>query len=469
MARKTYQDLIAVGKRERDRMEFCHDVIKAHESTAQYHKAMEAEEYYAGRNITMRRYQKMLYNAMGQAIPDYFNANYKLTHGFFRRFVTQQVQYVLSNGVTFEKKDTKKKLGKSFDYALQRLAKKAMVDGVSFGFWNYDHLEVFSLVPTDSDVAFAPLWDKETGALRAGVRYWNTEDGTLRMTLYEEDGFTEYIMPKDEIIRLYAEKTAYIIETRTTPAFGVEVISYSNYPGFPIVPVYANDLHSTELNSIRASIDCYDFIKSGMANNVDQASAFYWTLTNCGGMDDIDLVNFVDKMNKVKAAVLMPGIEAEAHTLSVPVDANEKLLDRLRTDMYEDFMLMDTEKALSGNMTATAIRLAYQPQDDKCGDFEYMIREFIDHILQLAGIEDEPSFKWNRIANQSEETQMVMMAAAHLDDAAILKHLPWMTPEEVEETLERMEASAVERTATPNREDAEDAPDEIDEGKEVEE
>ena len=98
-----------------------------------------------------------------------------------------------------------------------------------------------------------------------------------------------------------------------------------------------------------------------------------------------------------------------------------------------------------------------------------MIREFIDHILQLAGIDDEPSFKWNRIANQAEETQMVMMAAAHLDDEAILKHLPWMTPEEVEETLERMETSAVERTATPNREDAEAAPDEIDDGKEVEE
>lgn len=456
MARKTYQDLIAVGKRERDRMEFCHDVIKAHESTVQYQKAMDAEEYYAGRNITMRRYRKLLYTASGQAIPDYFNADYKLTHGFFRRFVTQQVQYVLSNGVTFNKKDTKKRLGKSFDYSLQRLAKKAMIDGVAFGFFNYDHLEVFSLVPTDAEVAFAPLWDKETGALRAGVRYWTTDDGTLRMTLYEEDGYTEYIMRKDDIIRLYEEKSAYIIHTTTCEAFGTEITGYSNYHALPIIPLYANDLHASELSSIRASIDCYDFIKSGMANSVDQASAFYWTMNNCGGMDDLDLTNFVDKMRKIKAVAFDTDVNVEAHTLAVPVEANEKLLDRLRTDMYEDFMLMDTEKALSGNMTATAIRLAYQPQDDKCGDFEYMIREFIQHILELAEIDDEPSFKWNRIANQAEETQMVMMAAAHLDDEAILKHLPWMTPEEVEETLERMEASAIDRTATPNREDAED-------------
>lgn len=35
-------------------------------------------------------------------------------------------------------------------------------------------------------------------------------------------------------------------------------------------------------------------------------------------------------------------------------------------------MMLDTEKALSGNMTATAIRLAYQQQDDKCGNAEEM-------------------------------------------------------------------------------------------------
>lgn len=105
------------------------------------------------------------------------------------------------------------------------------------------------------------------------------------------------------------------------------------------------------------------------------------------------------------------------------MDANEKLLDRLRSDMYEDFMLMDTEKALSGNMTATAIRLAYQAQDDKCGDFEYRIREFIGQLLDLLGTKDEPSFQWNRIANQMEETQMVMMAATELDSQAILDRM----------------------------------------------
>ena len=122
-----------------------------------------------------------------------------------------------------------------------------------------------------------------------------------------------------------------------------------------------------------------------------------------------------------------------------------RMLELLRSDMYEDFMLLDIAKALAGDKTATSIRMAYQQQDDKCGDFEYCIRDFIVRLLELLGIEDEPSFQWNRIANQMEETQMVMMAAAELDSETILNKLPWITPEEAEEILKRKAAEDLGR------------------------
>ena len=105
--------------------------------------------------------------------------------------------------------------------------------------------------------------------------------------------------------------------------------------------------------------------------------------------------------------------------------------------MYENFMLMNPAKILSGNLTATAIRLSYQQQDDKCSDFEYCIRDFIYKLFDLLGIDDEPIFSWNRIANQLDETNMVMTAANYLDDETLLNHLPWLTPEEVRMILER--------------------------------
>lgn len=442
----TYQDLLAVGDVEKDRMDFVRNAVSQHQSSEEYKIAKDAEEYYARKNTTIGKYQKFLRDTFGRKIPDYFGANYKLKTGMFRRFVIQQVQYVMSNGVTFENEKTKEKLGGSFDNRIQSMAKKAMVDGVSFGFWNYDHLEVFGLADTEKEPGFAPLYDEDNGALRAGIRYWsNASSGAFRFTLYEPDGITEYIQRKGKDMEALSEKRGYTTTTRASKSTGVEDAQYSNYPGFPIIPMYANDIKQSELVGNREAIDCYDLIKSGFANNIDEAQEIYWLIKNAGGMDDSDLMQFMERMRVVRGASLPDGVDADAHTMEIPTEAREKLLALLKADLYEDFQIVNVKELSAGNRTATEIRAAYQPMDDKCGDFEYCIREFIGNLLALIGIDDEPSFKWNRIANQTEETQMVLSAANYLDDESILKHLPWLTPEEVDEILKRKDAENAER------------------------
>lgn len=445
---RTYQDLLEVGENEKDRMEFVRGAVNDHTSSDDYKIAAAAEAYYAKRNLTIEKFQKFLYNANGQAYPDLFSANYKLKTLFFRRFVIQQVQYVLSNGVTFEQESTKERLGETFDSRLSQMAKKAMVDKVAFGFWNNDHLEVFSFADTPNEPGFVPLYDADDGFLKAGIRYWSLEETqTKRYTLYELDGYTEYIQKKGEDIKIVQDKRPYRQTVRRSEVDGETVEGGDNYPGFPIIPMYANDLHQSELVGIRESIDCYDFVKSGLANEIDDNSGIYWVLKNSGGMDDVDIARFLDRMRTLRASVVDSddGGGAEAHTLDVPYQAREAMLTRLRSDLYEDFQLVDMEKIMSGNLTATAIRMGYQNQDDKCGDFEYCIRDFIGKLLELLGIDDTPSFQWNRIANQLEETQMVLTAATYLDDEAILRHLPWLTPEEVDEILKRRDAEDMER------------------------
>lgn len=442
---RTYQDLAAIVENEGKRKKFVFDAIEEHKETAAYKTASIAEKYYAKKNVTIMAFQKMLYNMHGQQVPDMWSANYKLRTHFFRRFVIQQVQYVLSNGVTFQKKDTKDKLGKNFDTQMQRAAKKAMVDRVSFLFWNLNHVEVFCFADTPTDPGFAPLYDEDTGALRAGVRYWHPDEKTTRATLYEEDGYTEYVKKEDKI-SIVAEKRSYKKTVISTKADGVSGERNENYSAFPIVPLYANDLHESELEGHRESIDCYDYIKSGMANDIDDTSGFYWVLKNSGGMDDVDLAKFRERMHTVKVATMDDdNASAEAHTLDVPVEAREKMLELLKSDLYEDFQIVNVEALSATAKTATEIRAAYQPMDDKCGDFEYFLIDAIQNILALAGIDDEPSFKWNRIANQTEETNMVISAAAYLGDELTLKKLPFLTPEEVEGRLRDMGNDAMDR------------------------
>ena len=432
---RTYQNLAEIRENEDKRKTFVFDAIEEHKNSAAYKTASIAEKYYAKKNVTIMAFQKMLYNLHGQQVPDMWSANYKLRTHFFRRFVTQQVQYVLSNGVTFQNEDTKGKLGKTFDTRLQFAAKKAMIDKVSFLFWNLDHVEVFCFADTPTDPGFVPLYDEDTGALRAGVRYWHPAENETRATLYEEDGYTEYKKEKDKI-SIVAEKRSYKKTTISSKADGVSGERNENYSAFPIIPLYANDLHESELEGHRESIDCYDYIKSGMANDIDDTSGFYWVLKNSGGMDDVDLAKFRERMHTVKVATIDDdNANAEAHTLDVPVEAREKMLELLKADLYADFQIVNVEALSASAKTATEIRAAYQPMDDKCGDFEYFLIDAIQNILTLAGIDDEPSFKWNRIANQTEETNMIMTASAVLGDEWTLKKLPFLTPEEVEEIM----------------------------------
>ena len=358
----TYQDLIDVGEVEKERMDFVRRAINKHKSSAEFRTATTADEYARHQNTTITQYRKLLYTVSGQAVPDNWSANYKIASNFFHRLITQQNQFLLGNGATWDNEQTETKLGEEFDTRLQEAGKKALVCGVSFGFYNLDHLEVFSLLE------FVPLFDEENGALRAGIRFWQIDGSKpLRATLYEEDGYTDYLwnMKENSDGEILHDKRPYKINVRYSEVDGEEIYDGENYPSFPIVPLWANQNKQSELIGIREQIDAYDLIKSGFANDLDDVSQIYWTVANAGGMDDIDLAHFVQRMKTVKAAAVDDGQQVQAHSVSIPYDARETLLDRIRRDLYRDFMGLDTESIANGAVTATQIIAAYEPLKSK--------------------------------------------------------------------------------------------------------
>lgn len=447
---KTFQDLLAVGEDDKLRGEFCRSAVEDFKSSTEYRDAQAGEAYYAKHNLTIENFQKMLYTVSGKQVPDIFSANYKLKSLYFRRLVTQQVQYVLGNGLTLSDTANKEKLGKDFDFQLQLLAKRAMAGGQAFGFWNLDHLEVFGFADTPTQAGFCPLYNEETAGLDAGIRYWHKlvgNDIVSRFTLYEADGYTEFKKNGKKDVEILEPKKAYKYVVKQTEAGGVEDVTAENYSSIPIIPLYANDMHETELNGIREKIDCYDFIESGLANDIDDTSGFYWILKNTGGMEDTDLAKFVQRMKSVKASVIDgdEGVDAEAHTLEVPHEARRVMLETLRKDIYEDFQALDVNTLSASAKTTQEIQASYQAQDNKCADFEYYVLDFVQKVLALAGIDDNPTFTWNRVVNQLEQTQMILQASQYLTDEAIIKHLPFLTPEEADEILEQRDSEDYEQ------------------------
>lgn len=404
----TYQDLQDVGENDAQRMDFVMNAINQHKAGQDYITGVIADEYYKKRNVTLVNYQKMLTTLAGTRVLDKWSPNHKVTSGFFKRFVTQQNQYLLGNGISWGENpfdDDKQKA--AFDSAVKKAGLYSLIGGVSFGFWNLDHLDVFKITE------FAPLYDEENGSLRAGVRFWQIDEKKpLRATLYEEDGYTEYVW-RDAKGSILQDKRKYIIVTSQTEVDGTEIIDGENYPTFPIVPLWGNPEHQSELIGIREGIDVYDFIKNGFANDLDGAQ-LYWIVKGAGGMTDPDLVQFLERLRLVGAAAPAEGQDVQPVPINLPYEARKELLDRLENDLYRDYQALNIADIKSGSTVNAQIKAAYEPMNSKADDYEYMIIDFLGRIMLVAGFDATPTFTRSMIVNTSEEIQAVLSAATIL-------------------------------------------------------
>ena len=417
----TYQDLLKVIDDPKRKMDFVYDLIQNHKGSPRYNDAVIADEYARNLNRTIIQYQKLLYTISGKAVPDNYSANYKIVSNYFDLFISMENQYLLGNGVTWENESTKEALGKDFDTRLQECGYEALSGGVSFGFWNFDHLECLSIRD------FADLYDEENGALMAGAKFWQI-DGTkpLRATFYEIDGYTDYMWTsedgdmKGQILR---EKRPYKTVKTGTPVDDMYIYKGENYDGFPIVPLWGNKHKQSELVGRRSAIDAYDLIKSGFANDIDDTSQIYWLIENASGMDEIDVAKFMNRIKRQHVALTDDEVHVDARRVEVPVQSREALLDRLRADLFEAFMVVDIKNIADGAVTATQIDAAYKPMNIKVDKYEYCVIDFLQGILKIAGIDDNPTFTRSGVNNKAEDITSLLQGSQELPSEYVTKKL----------------------------------------------
>lgn len=443
----TYQDYEEKLKNGESIGSVIESLIATHKSSEDYKLALIADEYDAQRNITILELMQMIYSIDGSKIPDPTASNNKICSNFFHRLNTQKNTYLLGNGVSFSdhKEETldesgtkttvdrtKEALGDSFDIDLKDAGYYALIHKVSFGFWNLDHLQVFKFTE------FVPLWDEDTGDLRAGIRFWQLDSlKPLYAVFYEIDGYTKYKKSKSEPMTEVVAKKPYKQIVQTSEADGEEIVAGENYPGFPIVPFWGSKLKQSTIVGMRGGIDAYDLIRCGFANDLTDCAEIYWLIGNAGGMNDDELARFRDrlKFNHIATADT-DNSTVTPYTQEIPYQAREAFLDRVRAGIYEDFGGLDVHTIAAG-ATNDHIDAAYQPVDEEADDYEYQVTKFIKQILALMGISDNPVFKRNRISNQKEQTDMVLSASEYLDEETVLNKLPFVTVDEVTEIMAR--------------------------------
>lgn len=439
----TYQDLLKNNGSDEKLHNFIMSAIGQHKASETYKWAVDGYNYIKQQNTTIMNFQKFLYSISGKAVPDNYSANHKTASNFFKRFVTQKVNYLLANGITFNEENTKERLGGwKFDRRMYEALYHAAIGEVSFLFWNVDKIEkVFPVTE------FVPLWDEETGTLSAGIRFWQLDnEKPMRITLFELDGYTEFYQNEKKELEVMKPKRAYKLIKTGTAVDGVESIVGENYAGFPVVPMYANMEHQSELVGIKSEIDAYDLLKSGFCNDLDDNNQIFWILKNSNAMGEEDLAKFLDQLKRLRATIMDDdGASAEPHTLEIPYQSRETYLTRLENDLYYDSMTMNAKDITSGNVTATAIRAAYDNLDQAAAEMRICMENAIEQILSLAGIDDQPKFKLNRISNDTELTTNILAAAQYLDTQTILEKLPFVEEEEIEDIMDRLTEEESER------------------------
>lgn len=433
---RTFQDF----ENAPDKAKFVLEAIGTYKESDAYKTALVADKYDAQRNETINEIVPKIFTVAGAQVPDVTASNNKLASNFFNRLNTQRCMYSLGNGVSFIDADeaaegmpdtTKERLGPHFDHDIAEGGYYALIHGCSYLFQDVDRCHVFKMTE------FVPLDDEHDGTLRAGIRFWQIDQSRpLNAVLYEEDGYTTYRMGKTGLDTV-KEKTAYRITYEYTEAEDELVpVMEENYTSLPIVRMYGSRLRQSTLVGMRESIDAYDLVKSGFANDMTDCAQIYWIVENYGGMNDNDLAQFLDrlKLNHIANADTQAGGRVTPYTQEVPYAARQALLTELRNGIYEDFGALDVHTVAAG-ATNDHIDAAYQPMDENASDFEHWVSDAIVQLLALQGIEDTPIFKRQRISNQKEQVEMLVQEAAWLDEATILRKLPNLTPDEVQAVL----------------------------------
>lgn len=427
----TLQDLRAVGDTDAARMEFILNSIMKHRASTEFSEAKIANDYYNGENTTINKYEKIIFDCEGKAHADMWTANHKIASHFYPTIVDHAVSYLLGNGVMFKSTRTKEKFSRSFDLDMIDAAVKAQNGGISFIFpelqpYREGGKEVYQLRVFDI-LSFVPIYDDETGALCAGIRFWqlDKDDAPLRATFYELDGYTECIQDSSgEEMRIMKEKRPYKIKVTSSVADGTIITPAEPFPNFPIIPLKNNDKMNTTLHGKRNTVDALDLSESNMVNNVDEGNLIYWVLKNYAGMDDIDDAKFLQRI-KTAHMVHIEGMDADAqpHKIEAPFEGTEATISMLKHQLYEDFQAFDVSSVQAGNQTATAIKANFFNLDLKTDKFEAQVTRTILDILKLVGVDDEPSYTRNKLVNSQEEIQSVLLAGDYLDDEYVTKKI----------------------------------------------
>ena len=395
----TYEDLEKCGDDETKTRDFIYTMIAQQNDNPRFQEGLVAGEFYRGGDPEIRRFEHIIYDTMGFPRKDEFRANHKLTTNLYNLFITQEISYLLGNGISFENEKIKEQFGTEFDYNLQDLATWAANDSEAYAYLTKDGIEIFNVACDDEEPHFIPIFSlTDRKQPKAGIRHWRAgEFQPLNVILYRASGYSVW-QEKDGKLQITQPEKPYDI-TYTENEMGERWdIETNRKSELPIIPLFYIN-HKSAIHNQREKLNAYNLVLSGLVNNTTEVNLLYWVIKNADGMDDTNYENFITNLYKSHVLSLPDGVEADPHEIKTDFDGYQSTLSRLRAELFQDFKAVDTMNIAGGNKTTVEIKAAYENLNLKCDDLEKQIGKFIRKVLKFYGFDENSKFHFTRPMN----------------------------------------------------------------------
>lgn len=408
-------------------------------------------DYYNGNNDIMRDNDMTINDyknktdedGMTQEDDPLHKAKNRVSSNFYQIMVDQEAGYLATHEPTFDVGDDKdnnvikEMLGDSLSLTVQNLIIDTSNAGIGWlHYWIDDNNNFkFGIVtpeqiyPIYSDnlendlVAVERIYrafDEEAGKYRQIVEYWNSE------------ACTSFVVNDNNSLDEYNNVLTTDNSTNTITGSG----NVYNHPfgRVPFIKFRKNKYEKPELAKVKGSIDIYDKVYCGFANDLEDIQQTLMVLKDYGGTD---LDEFMNELRKHKAIKVDDDGDVNQLQIEIPVEARQTMLELTKQKIFDEGQAIDPEKFMdNGALSGKAIKGLYAHLDLKATTTEKNFRQgfavLIRAMLKFKGASDYEtrniSQTWtkNAIQDELEKAQAIAQLAPYMSEYAIANANPFV-------------------------------------------
>jgi SPP1 family phage portal protein len=434
--------------------------------------------YYEG--LHKISFREIVYWIDKQKYYDRSKANNKSVNPFHQLMVDQKAEYIAGGPVTFtiqqeqqsnaaitEATDNQKiftdALGEEFNDLVIDWITGSSNKGVE---WLHVYINTegelcFIIVPAEQIIpVYDEVYQKE---LKSVINYYKVDvvqpDGKIKKLIkaewWDSQQVTYYIQSEDaktfildiDELNKGGNPRGHWVEYNTDNPNAKLTGSWGYVP---FIGLKNNTQEINDLRRVKSLIDIHDLVEADFANNLEDMQDAVYVLK---GYEGQDLSEFMRNLKTYKAIKISAeeGAGVDTITLTIPKEARDSLLDRLREDIYHFGMGVDmSNDKFGGSPSGIALKFLYSGLDMKAGK---MIRKLMKALEDLSwfvcediknsqGIEIDykqikPVIKIGIMINETEQIANAVASKGMVSDETILQHHPWV--ENVEDEFDRLE------------------------------